>query len=272
MIKPYFENKNITVYQGKYQNVMPQIKDESIDFCLSDFPYNVSKHTNFGSNDRKLTKEQAQELYHKGYRAKYYRSGFNFGEQGDEGSENWDVDFNVVEAVYCIAPKIKKNGSIMLFCGTEQISEIINAFKENNIFFKRQFVKLSANPLPVNTDRLYASAVENALWGVKDGKMDGKKWTFNKQNSGYDKNYEETNKQAIGNVHPNMKPLDILTRMVLRHTNPNEQVLDITAGSLTTAKAVLLAGQNRKCISIELQKSFIDKGIKHHRLGEGVLF
>ena len=57
-------------------------------------------------------------------------------------------------------------------------------------------------------------------------------------------------------LHPTMKPVDLLERLILAITNPGDIVLEFTMGSGTTG--VACANTNRKFIGIELDKNYFE--------------
>lgn len=64
------------------------------------------------------------------------------------------------------------SGTIIIFCGMNQLSEIFNYF--NNYAKKgkgtvRQLVWRKTNPSPMNGDYIYLSGLENAIWFKKKG-------------------------------------------------------------------------------------------------------
>lgn len=67
--------------------------------------------------------------------------------------------------------------------------------------------------------------------------------------------------------HPTEKPVGLVNHFLQLHSKEGDTILDPFAGSLTTAVAAKQL--HRKSICIEINKEFIDMGIK--RLGQGVL-
>ena len=61
-------------------------------------------------------------------------------------------------------------------------------------------------------------------------------------------------------LHPTIKPLDLFKYMVRTYTNEGDMVLDNTAGSMTTAIACL--EENRNYIMIENDEKYYDVGVQ----------
>lgn len=61
--------------------------------------------------------------------------------------------------------------------------------------------------------------------------------------------------------HPNEKPLDFVSQVIVLHAGPGKRVLDPFAGSGTTAVACIRAGVEH-CTLIEMDEEYIDIIIK----------
>ena len=126
------ENKLILGDCIKEMKTMP---DNSIDFTLTDIPYNaVSRESN---GLRNLDKGRADELA-------------------------FDLD-TFLNEVY----RVTKN-SICIFCGKEQFSSIFEYFAEKK-GTTRCVVWQKSNPSPMNGQYIYLSGVELAVWYKKSG-------------------------------------------------------------------------------------------------------
>lgn len=58
-------------------------------------------------------------------------------------------------------------GTIIIFCGTNQISELFSFFNEYSLKKKgttRQLIWSKTNPSPMNGKYIYLSGIENAIW------------------------------------------------------------------------------------------------------------
>lgn len=63
-------------------------------------------------------------------------------------------------------------GTIIIFCGQHQLSEIKNFFQEKQNKGKgtvRQLIWKKTNPSPMNGQHIYLSGIENAVWFKKRG-------------------------------------------------------------------------------------------------------
>ena len=125
----------IKLLQGDCIEVMKSMKNDSVDFTLTDIPYNEVNRKSNGLRD--LDKQKADVL---------------------------TFDLNVfLNEVY----RITKN-SICIFCGREQFSEIYSFFAKQKGTV-RPIVWQKSNPSPMNGQHIYLSGVEFAVWFKKSG-------------------------------------------------------------------------------------------------------
>ena len=127
--------KRFGIKQGDCIEVMKSMKNDSVDFTLTDIPYNEVNRQSNGLRD--LDKQKADVL---------------------------TFDLNVfLKEVY----RITKN-SICIFCGREQFSEIYSFFAKQKGTV-RPIVWQKSNPSPMNGQHIYLSGVEFAVWFKKSG-------------------------------------------------------------------------------------------------------
>lgn len=208
--------------------IIKRIPNESIDLILTDIPYNISKENNF-----KTMKDREG------------RNGIDFGE--------WDKVFNT-ESLINIVPLIKSGGSLVTFCSFEQYSELCQTFK-GSLTLKDRFVWEKSNPMPRNCDRRYVNNIELCVWFVKEKG----KWTFNRQSDKYDScvlKYPSESGARNTRYHSCQKNLNLIEELVLRHSNPNNIILDPFMGSGTTGVACVHT--NRNFIGIELDDKYFN--------------
>ena len=142
------------------------------------------------------------------------------------------------------------SGTIIVFCGQNQLSEIFNYF---DIYAKqgkgtvRQLCYVKKNPSPMNGDYIYLSACENAVWFKKRGA------TFN----AHCKKNVFTYPCGRSKIHPTEKNHDLIKELILDNSNENDVVFDPCAGS---GSHLLVAEENnRRFVGCELQKEWFDK-------------
>ena len=195
----------IDLYHGDCLEVMAQLPDASVDMVLADIPYGVVNRESGGL--RSLDKGAADEL-------------------------TFPLSAAVAECVRLAT------GSIYIFCGTEQVSEIRAQLVSAGLS-TRLGIWEKTNPSPMNGQRMWLSAIECCVIGRKA------KATFNE----HCKSPVWRHATARGKLHPTMKPVGLMERLILASTNPGDTVLDFTMGSGSTGVACVNTG--RKFIGIE---------------------
>lgn len=143
-------------------------------------------------------------------------------------------------------------GSFYVFCGTEQISPLVSEFRAAKLT-TRVGAWDKTNPSPMNGTRLWVSGLEFCVFARRPNA------TFN-----------EHCKKALwpapsgrSKSHPTEKPVALFERLVRASSRTGDVILDITAGSGTTAIAAENAG--RKWICIERDPDYYAKAVERVR-------
>lgn len=206
----------VKLLQGDCLKLMQDIPDKSIDLVLTDIPYNEVNRKDNGL--RKLDKGNADIL-------------------------TFDL-LIFLEQLYD-----KAKSTIIIFCGTEQVS-IIHSFFNNKqkkgMGSVRQLIWEKSNPSPMNGQHIYLSGVENAIWFKKRG------GTFN----AHCKN--TVFKYPIGRskLHPTEKNHLLLQELILDNSNENDLILDPCMGSGSTG--VVALQNNRNFLGMELDEKYFN--------------
>lgn len=202
---------------------MKTLSNNSIDFILTDIPYDEVQRTTNGLNNMK-----------------------SLDTLGDADELKFDIN-KFLDEVY----RISKN-SICIFCGREQFSYIFDYFAKQK-GTTRPIVYEKTNPVPSNGQYVYLSGVEFAVWFKKRGAK-----TFN----AYCKNtvFRYPIYGGKKRIHPTQKHPDLFKELILDNTNEGDTVFDPCAGGMTTALAA--AASNRNSICCELNTEFYEKGIE----------
>jgi site-specific DNA-methyltransferase (adenine-specific) len=199
--------------------LLKTLPDNSIDFILTDPPYELEIHGGGAGfmKDRKLLNKHISYI---GY-------GFDF-----------DTYFSEYE-------RVLKVMNAVIFCSNNQVSKTMNWF-ENKGYSVTLLVWKKPNPIPLGNGK-YIGDTEFMIY------VRGKGATFN--NIGYKDQlrvFEYNVPSTSERIHPTEKPIDMLRRLLLIHTNENDVVLDTFAGSFTTGLAC--HKENRKCIASEIDE------------------
>lgn len=126
---------NYKLYQGDCITKLATMKDNSVNFTLTDIPYDAVNRASNGL--RELDKGKADVL-------------------------TFDL-LVFLEQVYRIT-----SNSICIFCGKEQFSTIYDFFA-NKKGTVRPIIYEKTNPSPMNGQYIYLSGVELAVWFKKSG-------------------------------------------------------------------------------------------------------
>ena len=199
---------------GDCLKVLTMFPNDAVDMTLTDIPYNEVNRKDNGL--RKLNKEKADIL-----------------------------TFDLIEFLNHVY-RITK-GTIIIFCGKEQISIIHKFFSKKQQEGKgtvRQLIWQKTNPSPMNGQYIYLSGIENAVWFKKRGAVFNAKCknTVFKYPCGKSK------------LHPTEKNHDLLKELILDNSNEYQIVFDPCMGSgshLYVAKQL-----NRDYIGIEIDNNY----------------
>lgn len=217
-----------------YKSLIKELKKKKVevDAVITDPPYGVSRKHQLGFSNMG-------------------RAGMDYGE--------WDYNFNQREWIRLCAPLIKEGGSMIIFNDWKNFSFIVQELDKQGFSMKDVIRWVKPNPMPRNTNRRYVADFELAIWAVKDGG----KWTFNKpDNVSYLKPLYQCASVSGGEkrIHPTQKPLKLMEDIIKVHTNEGDIVLDLFAGSATTAEACLK--HNRIFIGSELDETYYKKAME----------
>ncbi len=174
---------------------------------------------------------------------------YNVTNRADNGLRNLDkgkadvITFNLEEA---LNETIRVcSGSFYIFCSTEQVSGI-RSFYVKNRCTTRLCIWEKSNPNPMNGQHVWLSGVECFIYAKK------KCATFNE----HCKNTVFKHPVPRGKLHPTMKPIALLERLIEASSNEGDTVLDFTMGSGTTGVACKNTG--RSFVGIELNENYFD--------------
>ena len=156
-----------------------------------------------------------------------------------------NVFFNIQEFLK-LTDKVVK-GSFIIFCGTEQVSEIRKFYADKN-YSTRLIIWQKTNPSPMNGEYIYLSGIECAIYAKKKGA------TFN----GFCKNTVFKYPTTQSEIHDTQKPLALWYEFLRDISNENDLILDTCMGSFTTA--VACHKLKRRFIGAELDEEYYKLG------------
>lgn len=153
------------------------------------------------------------------------------------------VTFDLIELVNMLCNVTK--GSIYIFCGTEQVSDIRRTMVQNKMS-TRLCIWEKTNPSPMNGDKIWLSGIECCVYGKFP------KATFNE----HCKNTVFRFPCGRNKLHPTQKPLELFEKLILVSSNEGDIVLDPFMGSGTTG--VVCKNLNRNFIGIEKDTNYFN--------------
>lgn len=206
------------LYNNDCMKILQTLSNKSVDLVVTDIPYDEvnRKHGSL----RKLDKGKADII-------------------------TFDLDMFVSELA-----RVTK-GSIYIFCGIEQVSNIKKVLVQNKMS-TRLCIWEKTNPSPMNGDKIWLSGIECCVFGRFSNA------TFNE----HCKNTVFRYPCGRNKLHPTQKPLELIEKLVLASSNEGDTVLDPCMGSGTTG--VACKKNNRKFIGIEMDREFYN--IASHRI------
>lgn len=256
---------------------LKEVTDNSIDLILTDPPYIISKKTgmnefynnvkhNEDNNIETVKTEEEWEAYKEENKFEdddkkdnYIKYGTIYGKKYSVRTDygDWDKEFTVetldkfVEEYY---KKLKKGGTLIIFFDIWKIT-VLKELLEKHKFKQIRFIEwIKTNPQPLNSKINYlTNCREIALLGVK-----GAKPTFN---SSYDNGIYNFPLQGGKNrFHPTQKSLQLFEKLIEKHSNENDTVMDTFLGGGTTAIACKNTKRNFK--GCEISTEYHDKIIE----------
>lgn len=246
--RPYFEDlkHHLALFKGDCFNILPQLPENSVDMIFADPPYFLSN------------------------------GGFtcHAGKMVSVNKGKWDVSKGIEENYIFTQRWLREcqriltpNGTIWVSGTSHIIYTVGSAMQSLGYKILNDIAWFKVNPPPNLSCRYFTHSTETILWAAK-----------NKYSRHYF-NYElmrkmNNNKQMLSlwsikapgplekiyGKHPTQKPLELLNRIVLASTRPNDIVLDPFSGSGTTGIAAFREG--RQLLGIELAEEYLKVSLK----------
>jgi len=242
------------IYPGDCVEVMSKWPDASFDACITDPPYNMS-------------------------RRKGLKWAFSSHVTMDEGWDRFSNDdyFKFTSAwLREVCRLVRPNGNILVFGSFHNIYMI--GFVLEHVLGRRilqQITWFKPNAQPNITGRLPTESTEYVIWACNNTPEQAAKWTFDYAASkviGGGKQLRNLwsipctprGERKLGS-HPSQKPAQLLERIVMLWSKPNDLILDCFLGTGTTATAAMKLG--RRWVGIEKDAGYVE--IASKRLGAG---
>jgi site-specific DNA-methyltransferase (adenine-specific) len=244
------------LYEENFFNIVKHWPDNSIDHCMVDPPYNISKENGLGwAFSSHVTMSEEWDTFER-------EDYLNF-------SHAWIKEVSRV---------VKKNGNIFIFGTYHNIYDIGHILSELDFRIINSIVWFKPNAQPNITCRMLTESTEYIIWACNNSEKKATKWTFNYEvakalNNGKQMRnmwripYAPKREKEFGK-HPAQKPVSVMARMILIATRPGDIILDCFAGTGTTG--VVANKLNRKWIMVENKSEYAE--IARKRLNAPVTF
>lgn len=185
---------------GDSLKILTTMSDKSVDMTLTDIPY--------GGVNRKS-------------------NGLRNLDKGVADTVDFDMQVLLRHLI-----RVTK-GSLYIFCGANQVSEIFDTFNQSGLS-SRVCVWKKTNPSPMNGEHIWLSGVEFCVFGKHKGA------TFNQ----HCKNVVWEFPVQRSTIHPTQKPIRLFDYLIESSSNKNDLIFDPFSGSGTTAICCKRTGRN----------------------------
>ena len=262
-MKPYYQEENITIYNGDCLEVLPELKDESIDLVLTSPPYdNLRTYTGYSFEFEwvaRLLRDSIQP------------GGVLVWVVGDSTLDGSETGTSFHQALYFKKIGFRLHDTMIFHKQSPPLTH--NRYEQH---FEYMFIFSDGKPKTFNpimekkswkdnrtnkaVRRERDGTVDYGFVGKNDKKIRGNVWKYNVGGG-------HCSKDKIAHEHPAIFPEQLAKDHIMSWSNPGDTVLDPFLGSGTTARACKDLG--RKCIGIEISKEYCDIAVK--RLAQEVL-
>lgn len=268
MIKPYYEEENITIYNGDCLEVMKELPDKSVDSVLTSPPYDdLRYYQGFEFQFEKVAKGIIRLLK---------VGGSLIWVCGDQVLNGSETGTSFKQALFFKDNGLKLHDTMIY----EKDGFPYPEANRYNQCFEFMFVFIKGNLKTFNPIEDRKNTYGNVKLTIKrgrekDGSMRdknsfgdniikeyGKRFNIWRYAVGYGK----SSKDKFVFEHPAVFPEKLAKDHIISWSNPGDTILDPFLGSGTTARACKDLG--RKCIGIEISQKYCDIAVK--RLGQEV--
>jgi site-specific DNA-methyltransferase (adenine-specific) len=216
-----------TFYHGDCLDIMPTLKDKSVDLVVTDPPYLI----NYKTGHRKDKKHEFCSVI-----------------QGDDNPQL------ITESILLINHMLKDNTALYMFCSQDRVDffkkEIEKTFK-----IKNMIVWIKNNWTAGDLKSQYGKQYEIIFLANKGNKpFNGKRITDVWDCRRMAGKFQE---------HQNQKPVALMELCIKNHSTVDNTIFDPFMGSGTTAIACYRTG--RKFIGVEKEKKYFDIAVERYK-------
>ncbi len=230
------KKESIALIKGDAIKELKKIKDDSIDFVLTDPPYNLGL----------FMKNRATNL-------SALRKNHFSGKEWDNLEIN-DWKENMEQLFFQLDRVLKEGGNLIVFMAVIKIETLINIAEKNNFYYKTTGIWHKKNPMPRNKDLHFINSNECWAYFVNNKKTG----TFNNKGKTIHDFFETaltSSKEKGFGGHPTQKPLSLMDHLIQILSNKGDTILDPFMGSGSTGVSASRLGRN--FIGIELNGDYV---------------
>lgn len=247
--EPYYSAKGVTLYNAKYEDVLPELKNNFFDSIISDPPYantdiEWDKRIDwkfFWNETARITKNKSPiVLFASG---KFVYELQNTNPKFFRYDLIWEKNLAVGHLTANQRP-LRSHENILIFTNTLFKGSIYNP----------QMI-IGKNHVIENKQRRFAH-----YGGEKKGTQ------RRETNLYHPKSVLRFNNSRAKSLHPTQKPLDLMEWLIRTYSNRNDTLLEPFAGSGTTLVAA--ARNGRRCVGIEQSEEYCEIIAKRLEIGE----
>jgi len=257
MIKPYFYEKDFTLYHGDAINLLNQFESRRFDLIYVDPPY-------FLSNDGVTCSSGKMVSVNKG---------------DWDRSKGFDEDVQFIDSWLKACKRVlKENGSIWVSGTLHNIYKVGYLLERNDYNIINDIIMFKPNAPPNLSCKYFTHSHEIVLWARK-AKNSKHLFNYEKMKKWNDPKDKLKNKdkqmRSVWSIplipkaekeygkHPTQKPMELLNRIISSSSNEDDWVLDPFMGTGTTG--IVCSILNRKFIGVDSNKQYLDVAIKRFK-------
>jgi site-specific DNA-methyltransferase (adenine-specific) len=233
---PYYLENNILLINADCKDIIPLLRNDSIDVCFTDPPYNIcsEKHFTKKGNTIKLNKEVWGNLYQ---------------DYWENPNEYWDWILNIFLE---LKNKVKYHYIVFL---DRLYTGHFNYLIKDHFDIRNQFCFIKNNPIPHFRKTNFCSGYELATWFSKE---------YRKIEFTIQKEMSNVFTGSIGKKqtkHPNEKYDWMVLPVVKSLVKDGDVVIDLFCGSGSILYHTIRV-KNVFCIGIEKNKDFFNEAVE----------
>lgn len=225
----------IQLYKGNCIDVMKKIHPSSVDFILTDPPYNLGK---FMKNRQTNLKKMRENF---------------FGAAGWDDLEYEEWIAHMEEFFEVSAKTLKKGGTLLIFMSLLKVESIVKIAEKYGFYYKTTGIWHKLNPMPRNMNLHFINSTEAWIYFINKGRTG----TFNNNGKAihdfFETSLTPSNEKKYGK-HPTQKPEQLLEHFIQVLSNEHDVIMDPFMGSGTTGKVAVR--NRRNFIGIELSPEY----------------